>query len=159
MVQPPGIGHCHVNWDYPDPHLMPIVVSPADIDGLGHANNACYVQWCEQCAWQHSEALGLSVADYQALDRGVAIHKASYQYFLPGLEGDALVVATWLTACDRKLRLERSFQVVDTRSQATVMRGHWMLVCTTLSTGKATRFPARFLEVYGGAVIPVKNSG
>lgn len=37
------------------------------------------------------------------------------------------------------------------------MRGHWQLICTTLATGKATRFPARFLEVYGGAVIAVKN--
>jgi len=29
---------------------------------------------------------------------------------------------------------------------------------TTLATGKATRFPAHLLEVYGGAVIAVKNS-
>lgn len=144
-----------MNWDYPNPHTMPITVSSSEIDGLGHANNACYVQWCEQCAWQHSDKLGLNIKDYQALDRGVAIHKAAYQYFRPSFENDQLLVGTWLTGCDRKLRLERSFQVMDQKSGDTVMRGHWMLVCTTLSSGKATRFPARFLEIYGDAVISV----
>lgn len=147
-----------MNWDQPTPHILPITVSATDIDGLGHANNACYVQWCELCAWQHSALLGLAVTDYQALDRGVAIHKASYQYFLPSFAGDTLLVATWLTGCDGKLRLERSFQILDQASGATVLRGHWLLICTTLSTGKATRFPERFLEVYGGAVIPVKKT-
>ena len=142
-----------MDWDYLAPYIMPISVQSTDIDGLGHANNACYVKWCELCAWQHSEQLGLSVKDYQTLDRGVAIHKASYQYFMPSFEGDTLLIGTWLTSCDQKLRLERRFQILEQTSGSLVLRGHWMLVCTTLSTGKATRFPPRFLEVYGAAVI------
>jgi len=137
---------------------MPVCVRPVDIDGLGHANNACYVKWCELCAWQHSEQLGLSIADYQALDRGVAIHKASYHYFSPALAGDKLLVGTWLTHCDRKLRLERRFQILEQTTGKLVLRGHWSLVCTTLSTGKATRLPARFIEVYGAAVITSNES-
>jgi acyl-CoA thioester hydrolase len=138
-------------WDHPAPFIKSIIVQPADIDGLGHANNACYVQWCEQCAWEHSAQLGLSVTDYQKLDRGVAIHKADYHYFLPSLEGADLLVGTWLTACDRKLRLERRFQIIDPELKATVLRGNWLLICTTLSTGKATRFPPQFLQIYGDA--------
>ncbi len=141
-------------WDYPTPYMLPITVKSTDIDGLGHANNACYVQWCELCAWGHSETLGLNVADYQSMDRGVAIHRASYNYFLPSFRGDKLVVGTWLTHCDRKLRLERSFQIIDAKAGTTVLRAHWLLICTTLSTGKATRFPDRFLQVYGEAIIP-----
>lgn len=138
-------------WDFPDPFIKPIKVQRADIDGLGHANNACYVRWCEYCAWEHSAELGLRVEDYQALDRGVAIHKADYHYFLPSLEGTNLLVGTWLTDCDRKLRLERRFQIIDPDREATVLRGHWSLICTTLSTGKASRFPAPFLDIYGSA--------
>lgn len=140
-----------MEWDHPAPYIKAITVQPADIDGLGHANNACYVRWCELCAWEHSAYLGLRVDDYQALDRGLAIHKANYHYFLPGLEGANLLVGTWLTDCDRKLRLERRFQIIDPAQAATLLRGQWSLICTTISTGKATRFPKPFLDIYGSA--------
>ncbi len=141
------------DWDYPEPHTFPVRVVAADIDGMGHANNACYVVWCEDCAWNHSQELGLTVSDYQRLDRGVAIHRASYEYYLPAFEGEQLLIGTWLTACDGKLRLERRFQMINLDTGATVQRGHWQLICVTLSSGKATRFPSEFMEVYGGAVI------
>lgn len=142
-------GLLNVNWDHPAPCIKPITVQAADIDGLGHTNNACYVRWCEQCAWAHSAALGLGLDDYQALDRGMAIHKAAYQYHLPSVAGADLLLGTWLSDCDGKLRLERRFQIIDAASGATILRAEWQLICTTLSTGKATRFPPRFLEVYG----------
>lgn len=142
-----------MNWDLPSPYTDEIVVQASDIDGMGHANNASYVVWCEACAWKHSEQLGLSVSDYQRLDRGVAIHKARYEYFLPSFEGERLIVGTWLTACDNKLRLERRFQVLNSRSGDTVLRGLWQLICVTLSSAKACRFPQEFIDIYGGAVI------
>lgn len=142
-----------LNWDYPNPHTLNIRVAKADIDGMGHANNACYVIWCEQCAWSHSELLGLTMIDYQRLDRGVAIRKANYEYFLPSFEGEELLIGTWLTACDGKLRLERRFQMINLHSKQTIQRGHWQLICVALSSGKATRLPSEFIESYGNAVI------
>lgn len=141
------------DWDYPEPHILAKRIDAGDIDGMGHANNACYVVWCEDCAWHHSQELGLSVTDYQRLDRGVAIHKASYDYYLPAFEGEELLIGTWLTACDGKLRLERRFQMINPATGQTIQRGHWQLICMTLSSGRATRFPQEFLEVYGGAII------
>lgn len=123
---------------------------------MGHANNACYVVWCEQCAWNHSESLGLTVLDYQRLDRGVAIHKASYEYFLPTFEDEDILIGTWLTACDGKLRLERRFQMISLSTGQTVQRGHWQLICVALSSGKATRLPKEFIESYGKAVIDIE---
>ena len=142
-----------INWDYPDPHTLDIEVQESDIDGLGHANNANYVIWCEQCAWQHSESLGLSVSDYQKLDRGVAIHEAGYTYYRPGLAGDRLRVATWLVRCDGKLRLERHFQIVNQDNGQTLLRGYWKLVSVILSSGKATRLPKLFVDTYSSAVV------
>jgi acyl-CoA thioester hydrolase len=141
------------SWDYPSPYQLEISVKESDIDGMGHANNACYVVWCEQVAWSHSQSLGLSVEDYQQLDRGVAINKAQYEYFLPTFKDDKLIASTWLTACDRKLRLERCFQITNARTGQTVLRGQWQLIGVTLSSGKATRFPEKFIEIYGGAVV------
>lgn len=128
------------------------------MDGLGHANNAAYVVWCEHCAWRHSESLGLSVRDYQQLDRGVAIQQASYTYLQPSVAGQQLMVGTWLVACDGRLRLERRFQIINGDTGTTVLRGHWQLVSMVLSSGKPIRLPDRFREAYTAAVIAPTHS-
>ena len=99
------------------------------------------------------EFLGLGIKDYQRLNRGVAIRKASYEYFLPSFENEDLLIATWLTACDGKFRLERRFQMINLATGQTVQRGHWELICVTLSSGKVTKFPNEFTECYGNAVV------
>lgn len=144
-----------MNWIYPTPFFNDIEVAPGDIDGLNHANNGCYVVWCEQVAWKHSEYLGLSVDDYRELDKGMVLHKAEYEYFLPSILGDTLLFGTWLTQCDNKLRLERQFQAINAKSGETVMRACWSLVCATLSTGKASRFPDQFIAAYGNKPLPL----
>lgn len=146
-----------IEWDYPTAFVQQLVVNPGAIDGLGHTNNASYVIWCEQCAWAHSESLGLSVKDYQALDRGVAIQHAEYDYYRPTFAGDRLAVGTWLVLCDGRLRLERRFQVVHLDQGHTVMRGRWKLVSVTLSTGQVTRLPRIFVETYSAAVVPTQT--
>ena len=140
-------------WDYTHPFTLPAVPQPGDIDGLHHTNNAVYVQWCERVAWAHSEALGLSLADYQRLDRAMAIRRGEYDYLLPTALGDELIIATWLLASDGKLTMERRFQLVRDRDQATILRGRWDLVCIELSTGRARRMPPRFCEVYLAAMV------
>ncbi len=137
-----------VSWDFPAPFTCAFVPAPGDIDGLNHTNNAVYVQWCERTAWAHSEALGLSLADYRRLDRAMAIRRADYDYLLPTLLGEALTLATWLTASDGKLTMERRFQLVRERDQATVLRGHWELVCIDVASGRVRRMPAEFCAVY-----------
>ena len=135
-------------WDLPLPFTRAFTPAAGDIDGLNHTNNAVYVQWCEKTAWAHSEALGLSLADYHRLDRAMVIRHADYDYLLPTQLGEVLTLATWLTASDGKLTMERRFQLVRERDQATVLRGRWALVCIELASGRARRMPAEFCAVY-----------
>jgi len=140
-------------WDYPNPFTISAVPQAQDIDGLNHTNNAVYVQWCEKAGWAHSEALGLTLADYQRLDRAMAIRRGEYDYVLPTLQGEPLTLATWMLAGSGKLTMERRFQLVRDRDQATVLRGRWDLVCIELSSGQARRMPPEFCEVYLPAVV------
>ena len=140
-------------WDHSQPFLMALSPQAGDIDGLNHTNNAVYVQWCEKVAWAHSEALGLSLADYRRLDRAMAIRQGSYDYLLPSLLGDALLLGTWLTASDGKLSMERRFQLRRVSDGATLVRGCWALVCIEISSGKPRRMPAEFCEVYERALV------
>jgi acyl-CoA thioester hydrolase len=137
-----------LTWDYPDPFTLTLTPISADIDGLNHTNNAVYVRWCEQVGWAHSEALGLDIADYQRLDRAMAIRRGSYDYLLPTFEGEQLTLATWLVGGDAKLSMERRFQLIRNSDQATVLRGHWDLVCIEISSGRARRMPPEFLAAY-----------
>lgn len=139
-------------WDHPHPHRLAVTPVAADIDGLNHTNNAVYVRWCEQVAWAHSEALGLGLADYQRLDRAMAIRSARYDYLLPTTCGEALVLGTWLLASDGRLAMTRGFQLIRPADRATVLRGQWELVCIALSSGAPRRMPAEFVTVYEAAV-------
>jgi acyl-CoA thioester hydrolase len=140
-------------WDLPQPFTMAVAPRPADIDGLNHTNNAVYVQWCERIAWAHSEALGLGLDDYRRLDRAMAIRHGEYDYLLPTVPGDELMLATWLTASDGKLTMARRFQLVRPADGATVLRGRWDLVCIELSSGRPRRMPPEFCRVYLEAMV------
>jgi acyl-CoA thioester hydrolase len=142
-----------LDWDYPQPYTLPRMPQPADIDGLNHTNNAVYVRWCEQIGWAHSESLGLGLADYQRLDRAMAIRRGEYDYILPTFETESLLLATWLVAGDGKLSMERRFQLVRERDGATVLRGRWDLVCIELASGKPRRMPQEFIDAYMTAVV------
>ncbi|UTA47630.1 acyl-CoA thioesterase [Simiduia sp. 21SJ11W-1] len=144
-------------FDFPSPYVQQITPQQADIDGLGHVNNAVYVQWCEQVAWAHSAALGLSLADYVALNRAMAIRNAHYDYLLPAQAGDGLRLATWLTASDARLNMTRQFQLL--RGDTTLMRGRWQLVCIEMSSGRARRMPQAFLETYQPALVDAGSQG
>ena len=135
-------------WDHPNPVTLPLVPQAEDIDGLNHTNNGAYVRWCEKIAWAHSEKLGLSVADYNRLDRAMAIRRAEYDYLLPSQLDDRLTIATWLFPGDGKLTLERRFQLIRDRDQATILRGRWELVCIEVSSGRVRRMPPEFIRAY-----------
>lgn len=142
-----------MNWDHPQPYTLPVMPQPGDIDGLNHTNNAVYVQWCEAVAWAHSEALGLSLADYRRLDRAMAIRRGEYDYLLPTAAGEALTLGTWLVASDGRLAMERRFQLLRNDDGATILRGRWQLVCIEMSSGRPRRMPPEFCEAYLGEMV------
>ena len=147
-------------WDYPKPFTLPAIPRSQDIDGLNHTNNAVYVQWCERIGWAHSESLGLNLMDYQRLDRAMAIRRGEYDYLLPTSVHEDLTMATWLMATTSKLSMERRFQLVRNRDQATILRGRWDLVCIELSTGQPRRMPPEFCDIYlpAGVALPLPGS-
>lgn len=141
------------SWDYPDPFVIDVVAEEAHIDGLQHVNNAVYVTWCQDAGWQHSISLGLGIEEYQQLDRAMAIRHSEYDYAVSAYLHDEIAVATWLTASDGRLLMERRFQLVRKSDGATLLRGRWDLACIQISSGRPKRMPPEFREGYGPAVI------
>lgn len=123
-----------------------------DIDELGHVNNAVYVRWLEQCAWQHSNLLGLTLDTYRSLDRAMAVVRHEIDYLASSYCGDSLQLATWITGID-KLRVIRNFQLVNTQSGQTILQAKTIFCCIQMSTGKPKRMPEEFVICYGSALI------
>lgn len=82
-------------------------VAPAEIDELGHMNNAVYLVWAQEIATLHWRAVAPEAL--QAAFVWVALrHEIDYRAEL--LEGDEAEVGTWLGAA-RGAKFDRHFDI------------------------------------------------
>jgi len=139
-------------WDQPNVFTCEIIVEPEHIDELGHANNAVYVTWLEQCAWRHSQSLGLGLEDYQRLNRAMAVVRHEIDYLAAAHAGDRLQLGTWIVESDHRLKMKRRFQLIRPADQVTLLRAQTTFVCIEMSSGKPKRMPPEFVEGYGKAL-------
>ena len=136
------------DWDLPEPFVFDLRVEEADVDRLGHTNNAVYLAWCEACAWAHADAVGLGFEAWQRLDRAMAVRRSELEYLGPSFAGEALQVANWLVQVDGRLRATRRFQIVRPQDGRTLLRGDIDYVCIDISSGRPRRMPPEFVKVY-----------
>lgn len=143
-----------MSWDLAvQPYVIDLQVQADEIDALGHANNAVYVSWLERCSWHHSQSLGLDLADYQRLDRAMAVVRNEIDYLASAYLGQHLQVATWIIESDHRFKMTRRFQVVRPADGVTLLRAFTTFACIEMSSGKPRRMPVEFVEGYGAAVI------
>ncbi len=140
-------------WDFAAPHIVNIEVTNDHIDHYGHVNNCEYVKWLEVVAWTHSEALGLTLDIYRELDRGMVVHRHEIDYLAPAYLGEKLQIATWIKICDRKLSLERVFQLQRVSDGLTLMRAKTRFICVQLSSGKPRRMPVEYIDGYSSVAL------
>ena len=144
---------CELDWLHPTPFLQLWRIDRADLDHYQHTNNTSYVKQTEQLAWAHSNALGLTFEHYQALDRAMVIVHHDLHYLAPSHLNDQLACATWITNTDKKFRLQRQFQFIQTSTNKTIFKATTDFVCVTLSTGLPKKMPESFIDAYGRACL------
>ena len=127
-------------------------VLPEEIDEYAHVNNTVYLQWLDAIAWAHSAKLGQSLEQCLALRRGMAVRHTRVDYLDAALLGDSLLIATWLVACDGRLRCTRRFEILRIADEKRVLDAEVDYFCMNLDTGKPVRFPREFVDCY--AVLP-----
>lgn len=142
-----------MSWLYPDPFIQTWQVTPTQIDHYQHANNVAYVSQLEITSWAHSKQLGLTIDQYQAIDRGMVISRHEIHYLAAAMVHDIIDCATWITQCDKKLKLSRQFQFIRRCDHVTLLTAQTDFVCIALSTGKPTRMPTLFADTYANAKI------
>jgi acyl-CoA thioester hydrolase len=132
------------------PHPFALVhrVAAEEIDEYAHVNNAVYLRWLDRIAWTHSAKLGMTLEDCLVLRRGMAVRHTRIDYLEAAVEGDELLLATWLVSCDGRLRCTRRFEIVRLSDNKRVADAEIEYFCLNLDTGKPCRFPAEFVQRY-----------
>lgn len=123
-------------------------VAAEEIDEYEHVNNTVYLQWLDRIAWAHSAELGLPLDHCLTIRRGMAVRHTRVDYLDAALADESLLIATWLVACDGRLRCTRRFEIVREADGKRVLDAEIEYFCLNLDSGKPTRFPQEFTERY-----------
>jgi len=132
------------------------VAALADIDAFNHVNNGRYIDWVNEIAWAHSNALGLSMEDYRRLGFGCVVWRHEFDYSAPVLLGDEIVVTTWIAENDNRVRMVRAYEMRKADAGAIVFKGRTRFVCIDMKSGKPARMPPEFIAAYvPAACVPI----
>ena len=126
------------DWDYKNPHILEFQV----------LNNKVYLDWCEIVSWDHSKSLGISPEIYKDLRCACVVIKNKIEYLGSLFEDDSIIISTWITKTDSRLKLSRLFQVIRLEDNKTVFRSNVDYVCISLDTYKPIRMPELLKKAY-----------
>ena len=133
-----------LGWDYPEPHVIEHTALKEEADGYGHINNSVYLQWLDQCVWDHCAAVKMTPKFCRELNRGFAATRHEIDYLRAAYPGDHVAIGNWVTYNDNRLRAERRFQIIRHSDRQTLLRARSYYVCTDLTSGRPIRMPEAF---------------
>ena len=122
-------------------HRTPIRVRFYELDPYRHLNHSVYIQYFEVGRIDLFRAFGWTLTGMADLGVHIVVSEITTKFIAPGIEGDELVVETWVE------HVRRVAAVFGQR----IMRGDEVLAtqtvvgaCTSID-GRPTRFPPELL--------------
>ena len=129
------------------PFTLSITATPADIDELGHVNNAVWVKWIQDIAVAHWEAV--APAEHKAAWLWVVTrHEIDYRGNIGA--GETVLGETWIDAPPQGARFDRRVRFTGTNGKVKVEA-----VTTWALIDKAT---GRLSRVHGEISAPFFNA-
>jgi acyl-CoA thioester hydrolase len=94
----------------PQPFTLPFTATPADIDELGHVNNAVWVRWIQDMATAHWNAVAAQehIAAYIWV---VTRHEIDYRGNIG--PGESVTGRTWIESQPKGAQFDRRVDFVD----------------------------------------------
>ena len=120
--------------EHPERFELPITVTPADIDRLGHVNNVVYLRWVQEAAVAHWNAAASEEAR-AALVWVVVRHEIDYKR--PALLEDTVIARTWVGSAGRR-SFERHTELVRATDGKLLARARTFWCPIDRGTGKVT---------------------
>jgi acyl-CoA thioester hydrolase len=107
------------------------------IDTNGHVNNVAFVQWMQDVAIRHFEALG-GVEPMRAVSGAWFVHSHHVEYLAPAFVKDVIEARTWVAEIGRVRSLRR---YEFWRGDKLLVRGETDWVFVNALTGKPLAIP------------------
>jgi acyl-CoA thioester hydrolase len=114
---------------------LPILVRPADIDGLGHVNNVVYLRWMQDAATAHWESAAPPELR-AAVSWVVSRHEIDYK--AAAFPGERLVARTWVGEV-RGATWERFIEIRRADDDRLLARGRSVYAALDRTTGRPRR--------------------
>ena len=118
------------------------------IDDNGHVNNVSYVQWMQDIAIEHYEAIG-GVNPMQLIGATWVVREHKIEYLLPAFEGEEIEIRTWVENV-RRVRSLRQYEFVRKSDRKTLVRGETDWVFVDAKTGAPRAIPDEVHKVFAG---------
>jgi acyl-CoA thioester hydrolase len=118
-------------------HERQVTATEADIDELGHVNNAVWVRWIQDMATSHWEAV--APAEHQAAYIWV-VTRHEIDYLRAVLPGETVTGRTWVAEAPKGARFDRHVEFVGSDLKPRVRaKTTWAILDKT--TGRPLRVP------------------
>jgi acyl-CoA thioester hydrolase len=116
------------------------------IDENGHVNNVAYVQWMQDIAVEHYEAIG-GVNPMQLVGATWVVREHRVEYLLPAFENEEIEIRTWVENV-RRVRSLRKYEFVRRSDGKILVRGETDWVFVDVKTGAPRAIPAEVSRVF-----------
>jgi acyl-CoA thioester hydrolase len=126
---------------------MRLRVRNYEMDMLGHVNNAVYLHYLEQAAWEHSEYLGVDLARYNDIGGVFILRRMEIDYLRPAVGGDLLEVTTWADVMHGP-RAVRKYEIVHASTGQLLVRATAVWAWVERATGRPRAIPSMLLDLF-----------
>lgn len=123
------------------------VVRPDEIDVLGHVSNLAYLRWAVEAALAHTAAQGWPAETYREQGLGWVVRSHEIHYLRPAVEGDEIVVRTWVAGMRRATSLRR-YEIVRAAANEQLARAATNWAFIDFATGKPKRIPPEIVASF-----------
>jgi len=118
-----------------------------ECDAFGHLNNANYLRYMQETAFDASASLGYDLKRYQAMNRLWWVRENEVEYLQPVYYSDVLRVKTWVADAQRATSL-RVYEVTNLSTGVLVARGSTIWVYLDTKTGRPASIPDEVMLAY-----------
>ena len=116
------------------------------VDPNGHVNNVTYVQWMQDIALEHYDAMG-GTGPTQALGATWVVREHRIVYMGQAFAGEEIEAQTWVVNL-RRVRSLRKYRFVRTSDGAPLVRGETDWVFVDAESGRPRRIPGEIADLF-----------
>jgi acyl-CoA thioester hydrolase len=128
-------------------HTRTFRVRHYECDGYGHVNNATYLRYMQEAAFDASAAAGYGLERYRAMGRLWFIHETWIEYLRPLTYGDSVAVKTWVADFGR-VRSRRMYEFSNAASGELAAQAYTDWAFIDMATGRPAAIPPELVAAF-----------